>query len=203
MINSERASSEDGAIEFVVDPVGDSVDDVAIELCNVISSIGGGGVIVICGAGDGGGTEIPPPAVPPPTPTMGATHVVTGSVGLELPKLFAALTSKSYDCPPDKPPIEALVCAVLAASVNDEAPETLSYTKYCVTGTPPLKLGATQETLTALLAPDAVTDRGTYGTNAGCTLLDGLDEALSPAALAAITVNVYVVVPSFVRPVIV
>ena len=65
-------------------------------------------------------------------------------------------------------------------------------------GVPPSDTGAVHDTVACPSPGAAITPEGTSGTFAGVTAPDGADGTPVPAALFAVTVNVYAV--PFVRP---
>ncbi len=82
---------------------------------------------------------------------------------------------------------------VLPLAVVTLTPPGDEVTVYEVMGAPPLETGAVQLTVACAFAAVALIAVGAPGTVAGVTELDGVDAALGPTALVAVTVNVYAV----------
>ena len=126
---------------------------------------------------------------------VGAPGTVLGVVALlasdsgEVPTALVAVTVNVYAAPLTRPETVAVVAPV----VLTVAPSEEAVTVYPVTGDPPLLAGAVQLTTADAFPAVAVTAIGAPGTVLGVTAALGIEASELPAALAAVTVNVYAV----------
>ena len=96
-------------------------------------------------------------------------------------------------------PLDRPVTVQLVVAVEQVKPPGDETTVYPLMAAPPLDDGAVHDTTDWVLAFDvAVTAVGAVGTVAGVAGADGLEAALVPAELVAVTANVYEV--PLVRP---
>jgi len=113
-----------------------------------------------------------------------------------VPMLFIACTVNVYEVPLVSPVILQFVAGAIAVQV---AP-LLAVTRYEVIGFPPSSEGGDQETTVDVSPERTASDVGAAGADAGTALAEVVENADSPIAFAAATVNVYE--PPFVSPLI-
>jgi hypothetical protein len=113
----------------------------------------------------------------------------------EVPIALVAVTVNVYAAPLTRPETVAVVAPV----VLTVAPPGEVVTVYPVIRDPPVVAGAIHETRAWVLPAMAVTAVGAPGTVLGVTVALAVDATEDPAALVAVTVNLYAV--PLVRPV--
>ena len=113
-----------------------------------------------------------------------------------VPMLFIAFAVNVYGVPFVSPVILQLVAGAIAVQV---AP-LLAVTKYEVIGSPPSSEGGDHETTVDVSPARTESAVGAPGTDAGVALAELVENADSPIAFIAATVNVYE--PPFVSPLI-
>jgi len=133
-------------------------------------------------------------AVGAPGTVLGVTAALGDDAG-EVPAALVAVTVNVYAVPLVRPVTVAVVAPVVVAVL----PPGLEIAVYPVTGEPPLLAGAVHDTTAAALLGVADTPVGAPGTVLGVTGVLAADAVEVPAALVAVTVNVYAV--PLVRPV--
>ena len=126
-----------------------------------------------------------------PGTTLGVTALEAPEAG-PVPDELAAVTLKVY-CVPAVRPVMVCVSAVVPP-LESEPATGLAVTVYPVTAVPPFAAGAVKLTLTDV-APKTVAVHivGAPGTRLGVTALEAPEAGPVPAALVAVTANVYAV----------
>ena len=108
----------------------------------------------------------------------------------EVPIALVAVTVNVYAVPLTRPVIVAILTTPFVLAVT---PPGDAVTVYPVIGEPPLLTGAVHDTAAWAFPGVAVTAVGAPGTVFGVTATLGIEASELPAALAAVTVNVYAV----------
>jgi hypothetical protein len=127
-------------------------------------------------------------AIGDPGTVRGVTATLGDEAG-EVPAALVAVAVNVYAVPLVSPVSVAEVAMIVVAL----APPGDAVTVYPVTGEPPLLAGAVHDTTAWVFPPVAITAIGDPGTVPGVTATLGDEAGEVPAALVAVTVNVYAV----------